>query len=75
MSLKIFILNFYRSFVSTFSQFGSDDNLISDETQEILSDDTARKELFEKIKEARDSGEQKIKFTYNNKTIEYSVEH
>lgn len=75
MSLKTFILNFYKSFVGTFSQFGSDDNLISEETQEILSDETARKELFEKIKAARRSGEQNIKFTYNNKTIEYSVEH
>lgn len=74
MSLKIFISNFWRSVIGTFSQFESDDSLISEEMQDILSDAAARKELFEKIEEARNGGDQNIKFTYNKKSIEYLVE-
>lgn len=75
MSFKKFISDFYRSLVGTFSQFGTDDKIISDETKEILADENSRKDLFQKINEAKKNGEQNIKFTHNNKTIEYSIEH
>lgn len=68
-------MDLYRSLVGTFSQFGTDDNIISDETREILANESARKDLFEKIKVARENGEQSITFTYKEKTIKYSVDH
>ncbi len=75
MSFEKFIMDLYRSLVGTFSQFGTDDNIISDETREILANESARKDLFEKIKVARENGEQSITFTYKEKTIKYSVDH
>ena len=74
MSFNALILNFFKSVVGTFTQFESDDSLISDETKAILSDSTARKQLSKELHNSKSEGNSKIEIEYNGKKVEFLVE-
>lgn len=73
MSKDSIIANFIRVATNMFTQFNTDEPLISKETQEILNDPKGRKEISEKIvQHPRQGGEVKVHF--EGKEITYFVE-
>ncbi len=74
MSFNSILSNFFRSILGTFSQFNFDDNLISEQTQQILSDTDARKELSQKLHDSKKNGDTKIEIQFKDKKVEFLVE-
>lgn len=72
MSKDTFINNLLRVASSVFTQFKSDEPLISEETTEILSHKEGRDQIYNKIISKKESGE--ITLTVNGKETKFFVE-
>jgi hypothetical protein len=72
MSKENIINNLYRVITNMFTQFNTDDPLVSAETQRILANKQAREEVFEKILKNPKQG--KVKVHADGKDVTFFVE-
>lgn len=72
MSKDNIINNLFRVASNMFTQFSTDEPLVSEETKEILNDKEARKELYNKIMNQPKSGE--VTVNVEGKEIKFLVE-
>lgn len=72
MSKDSIISNLVRVATNMFTQFSTEEPLISDEAKVILNDDEGRKELYKKIIDNPKSGE--VIVTVNGRDIKLFVE-
>lgn len=72
MSKDSIISNLVRVATNMFTQFSTEEALISDEAKVILNDDEGRKELYKKIIDNPKSGE--VIVTVNGRDIKLFVE-
>lgn len=72
MSKDNIINNLFRVASEMFTQFSTEDPLVSDETKAILNDKQARSELYKKIIDNPKSGE--VTVSVEGKEIKFLVE-
>lgn len=72
MSKDNIINNLFRVASNMFTQFSTEEPLVSDETKEILNDKEARSELYKKIIDNPKSGE--VTVSVEGKEVKFLVE-
>lgn len=72
-AFNLVMKHFVASFREMFSQFDTNESMISNETQELLNDSENRKQIYDELLKEPKSGKSTIKFK-DGKEITFFVE-